>query len=149
MLPQLKQAIEDVVSTYGKEAKKSWDAWAFNKKPADHVHLSLTYLRDHLRGNRKIPEYSLECAGEHEIEFLNNAMNDLKDSLDLSTDQKHWTIDLFNKISVCCLNKYPHTTAEIEIKKALDLKPALKISLDDGKQAILIRMRNMLLSQNI
>jgi hypothetical protein len=149
MTPQLKYAIEKVLSAYYKQEKKDWESHAFNKKPRDHVFKNLQVLKSSVALNRKIPKYSLLCAGEHELQFLLNTMNDLVGSLSLSSEQVQWTSDLSNKIKVCCLKEHPRTKTQIELKNELDSNPALSIPLNEGKQMILARIRNMLLTQNI
>jgi hypothetical protein len=149
MLPILKIAIQRVIDEYYKPAKKDWDSHAFNKKPAEHIFKSLEILKNSITLNRKVPKYSLYCSGEHEISFLLNTMNDLMDSLSLSPEQMQWTVDLHNKITVFCLKDHPRTKLQIELKNELDRNKALSITLNDGKQMILARIRNMLLTQNI
>lgn len=149
MTPELKSHIQNICDTFYRQAKESWDGHAVNRKPVDHVYKSILYLRDQVRVNRNFPWYSLECAGEHEIHFLNNAMNDLKDSLSLSPDQLQWTGDLFNKILIHCLHEHPRTTEQKALRKDIDTNPGMAITLEDGKRAILARIRNMLLTQNI
>lgn len=149
MTPQFKEAIQSVVATYYKPAKKEWNFHAFNKKPADHVFKSLELLHNHLKVNKQFPVYTLICSGEHEIHFLINAMKDLMDSLSLSHDQVQWTEDLNNKILVYCLKEYPRTRHQKDLREALDSNKALMIPLNEGKRMILARIRNMLLTQNI
>lgn len=149
MMPQLNEAIERIVAVYYKEAKRNYNLYAINKKPLDHVFKSLCILKDSLKKNRKVPPYLLECAGTHEIEFLNNAMLDLKDSLDLSREQLQWVNDTYNSIAVRCLKQHPRTRAQKEIKEMLISNPGMSIELKEGKRIILARIRNMLLTQNI
>ncbi len=149
MTPQFKQALESVVSEYYGEAKIHFNRYAFNKKPVDHVFKSMEVLRNFLTKNRKIPAYTLLCRGDHEIEFLNHAMNDLMDSLSLSADQKQWTQRTYDRILIHCLQQHPRTKEQILLKKEMDINTGMIIPLNEGKRMILARIRNMLLTQNI
>lgn len=149
MLPHLKIAIENVLDTYYKPVKKDWDSYAFNKKPADHIFVSLDYLHNYLRWNRKKQEPEIFCAGDHEMHFLVNTMMDLKDSLVLSPEQVQWTDNLKDRILIHCLKEHPRTRDQILLKRAMEESTALAMTLSEGKQAVLLRIRNMLLTQNI
>lgn len=142
MLPQLKETIATIVRKYYNDAKADYNSYAINRKPKDHIFKDLHYLKEHLQVNKKLPKYTLTCKGSHEVSFLVNFMVDLKDSLDFSPDQVQWTDDLYNNITVRCLHEYPRTRGQKEVTGS-------HISLEEGKQMILTRIRNMLLTQNI
>jgi hypothetical protein len=123
MLPDIKVATGEVIKRYYSEARAEYNCYAFNKKPDDHVFPSLEILKNRIVRGRKLSRVPPPEKGE--VMLLMKALQQVMNACDASTYEVTACNALFHKILT---NTIPD---------------------EQGKELLLIRMRNILISQEL